>query len=170
MPVIGQVIMVGLLSALMTGCGVDCSTRTNIAFAAGGVRDATGAELAAVDASVIEDPALPERWSLRVSITAKQGSAGAPLKGHLTGGRLLYPSGEILHEIPLVSPVLTVENVASLQILLPDAASYERIRDALLTGRTKLVLETDLPGRERLEAILGESRYEPARQRTCPYT
>ncbi len=163
-------LMLLALLPTMAACSTDCSTTTNVATAAGTIRDVAGVALASADAAASEEMRSPERWALRASIWTASGPAGAPLKGHIIAARLLYPSGMLLYAVPATSSIVTPYYVTSLQVVLPNAGAYASARDALMSGRVKLVLETDLPGLERLETTLTDARYQPAERRRCPYT
>jgi hypothetical protein len=150
-----------------SGCAADCGTDSGTVTAAGVIRDGANTELATVRASATESPSVPEYWGFAVFILGPPGSSGGPLKAHLTDGRLVGPTGEVLYQIPTSSSELTSEEITRLQLRLPDAASGEKVASALATGETKVVLDTDLSGRERVEAVLRDVHHVPASPRRC---
>ena len=98
------------------------------------------------------------------------GSAGAPLRGHVVRGRLLTETGELLAEIPTGTYTLYVDAVVALNIDLASQQEYARVRNALLTTRAKVILDTDIPGRERLETTLSDARDMPGVVQRCTPT
>jgi hypothetical protein len=95
------------------------------------------------------------------------GSAGAPLKGHVTRGRLVTEAGELLAEIPTGTSTLYLDVVVALNVDLPSDAEYTRVRAALLSARAKVILETDLPARALIETTLLEARDVPGNVQRC---
>jgi hypothetical protein len=94
-------------------------------------------------------------------------SAGAPLKGHVTRARLVTESGELLGEIPTGTSTLASDVIVALNMDLESESEYDRVRNALLTGRAKVIIDTDLPGREHIEAILTDAHDAPGDIQTC---
>ena len=76
-------------------------------------------------------------------------------------------AGETLAEIPTGTTTLYIDAVVALNVDLPSDAEYARVRNALLTGRAKIILETDLAGRERIETALPDARDEPGNVQRC---
>jgi hypothetical protein len=149
----------------LSACDYDCGTRGGT-VASGTVRDAAGTTLATVQASVT-DHLRPTFFRLSVGVMAPAGTAGAPLKGHVTAARLVTESGELISAIPTGTAELYLDVVVALNVDLPSRAEYDRVRSALYTARARVVLETDLPGRERIETVLGSVRDEPADIQRC---
>jgi hypothetical protein len=150
----------------LTGCrlGWDCGTELRTT-ASGAVRDAANVTLATVQAEVRHE--VPTRYWLSTGVMGSGGSAGAPLKGRVTRARLVAESGELIAEIPTGTSTLYVDVVVALNVELPSRSDYERVRAALLTGRAKVIIETDLAGRERLETTLTEIRDLPGEIQRC---
>jgi hypothetical protein len=149
----------------LSACDYDCGTRGGT-IASGTVRDATGATLAIVEASVT-DYLRPSFLRLSVGVMAPGSTAGEPLKGHVTGARLVTETGALISEIPTGTSTLYLTVVAALNIDLPSRAEYDRVRSALYTTRAKVILETDLPGRERIETVLSSVRDVPENIQQC---
>jgi hypothetical protein len=154
------------VAALTLGaCEYDCGT-TAQTVASGTVRDAAGVTLATARAE-LRDNLNPTYLMLSVGVTARGGTAGAPLKGHVTRARLETGAGELLAEIPTGTETLYLDVVVALAGDRVSEAQYARVRSALLTGRAKVVLETDLPGRERIETILADAHDVPGNVQRC---
>ena len=130
------------------------------------MRDATNAALATVEAD-LSDNVGPSFLRLSVGVMGPGGSAGAPLRGHVTRASFVTESGELIADIPTGTTTLYIDAVVALNVDLPSRAEYNRVRSQLLTGRTKVILETDLPGRERLETILASVRELPGEINRC---
>lgn len=157
---------IAITALSLSGCalGWDCGT-VRSTVAGGTVRDPVDAPLATIQVDLAED--VPKRLRLSVGVTGAAGSAGAPLKGHVTRARLVTEAGELLAEIPTGTATLYVDVVVALNVDLTSDADYDRVRAALLSGRAKVVIETDLPGRELLETTLGDARDEPGNVQRC---
>ena len=157
---------IAITALSLSGCalGWDCGT-VRSTVASGTVRDAADATLATVQVDLAED--VPKRLRLSVGVTGPGGSAGAPLKGHVTRGRLVTEAGELLAEIPTGTSTLYLDVVVALNIDLPSDAEYTRVRAALLSARAKVILETDLPGRALIETTLLEARDVPGNVQRC---
>lgn len=155
---------VATLSLSACRLGWDCGTELRTT-ASGTVRDAANVTLATVEAEVRHD--VPDRYWLSTGVMGAGGSAGAPLKGRVTRARLLTESDELIAEIPTGTSTLYVDVVVALNVELPSRSDYDRVRAALVTGRAKVVIETDLPGRERLETTLTDIRDLPGEIQRC---
>jgi hypothetical protein len=149
------------LSACSYDCGVVSRTAAN-----GTVRDAGNAELAAVQVSVSEY-LHPSFLRLSVGIMGPAGSSGAPLRNHVTSARLVTESGALLAEIPTSTETLYADAVVALNVDLSSREEYARVRSALLTRRAKVILETDLPGREHIETTLSDANDVPGQVQRC---
>jgi hypothetical protein len=149
------------------GCflGWDCGTARRT-VASGTVRDAAGVMLAAVQAD-LSDNVGPSFLRLSVGVMAPAGSAGAPLRGHVTRARLATEAGELIAEIPTSTATLYLDAVVALNVDLSSQAEYDRVRSALLTSRAKVIIETDLPGRERIDTTLDDARDVPGVVQRC---
>jgi hypothetical protein len=156
-------IVIGAVS--LSACDYDCGTRGGAA-ASGTVRDAGGATLAIVEASATEY-LRPSYFRLSVGVMAPGSAAGEPLKGHVTGARLVTEGGEVISEIPTGTSTLYLTVVVALNIDLPSRGEYDRVRSELATSRAKVILETDLPGRERIETVLSSVRDVPENIAKC---
>jgi hypothetical protein len=157
----------GLAALLLSACDFDCGTVSRT-VANGTLRDAADVTLGTVRADLSENVG-PSFLRLSVGIIGPSGASGAPLRGHVTRARLVTETGELIAEIPTGTSTLYSEAVVALNSDLPSKAEYARVRGALLTARTKVVLETDLPGRERLETTLSDARDVPGEVRRCRY-
>ena len=153
-----------LLSLAACDLGWDCGTVATT-MANGTLRDAGNTTLATVQVTLTED--VPTRFRLGAGVMGPAGSAGAPLKGRVTRARLVSESGELIAEIPTGTATLYVDAVVALSVDLPSRNDYARVRGQLLTGRAKVILETDLVGRERLETVLVDARETPGEVGRC---
>jgi hypothetical protein len=151
----------------LSACDYDCGTRGGT-MASGTVRDAAGTALATVEASVT-DYLRPTYFRLSVGVMAAGSKAGEPLKGHVTGARLVTESGEVISEIPIGTETLYLTVVVALNTDVPSRTEYDRIRSALWSTRTKVILETDLPGRERIETVLSNVSDVPEKINRCRF-
>ena len=149
----------------LSACDYDCGTRGGTK-ASGTVRDATGAALAIVEASVT-DYLRPSYLRLSVGVMAPTSAAGEPLKGHVTAARLVTETGELISEIPTGTGELYLTVVVALNVDLPSRSEYDRVRSALWSTRAKVILETDLPGREHIETVLGSVSDIPEKINRC---
>jgi hypothetical protein len=152
----------------LSGCqvlGWDCGTVAST-LANGTVRDATDAALATVQVILAED--VPLRLRLSVGVMGPGGSAGAPLRGHVTRARLVTGAGALLADVPTGTSTLYIDAVVALpQMDLPSRNEYNRVRSELHTAKSKVVLETDLPGRELIETTLTDVHDEPGNVQRC---
>jgi hypothetical protein len=149
----------------VAACRWDCGT-VRRTVANGTVRDAAGVTLAAVQVDLSENVG-PSSLRLSAGVVGSAGSAGAPLKGHVTRARLVSDGGEVLAEIPTGTATLYVDAVVALTVDLASQAEYARVRSALLTTRAKVILDTDLPGRERIETTLSAARNVTGEVQRC---
>jgi hypothetical protein len=151
-----RLLAVTAASLSLAACDYDCGT-TRRTVASGTVRDASGATLATAQVD-LSDNLNPSFLRLSAGVTGPAGSAGAPLKGHVTRARLVTDAGELLAEVPTGTATLASDVVVALNVNLGSQAEYARVRSALLTARARLVLDTDLAGREHLETTLSDAR------------
>jgi hypothetical protein len=149
----------------LSACGFDCGTVSRT-VANGTVRDAAGATLATVQVDLSENVG-PSFLRLSVGVMGSAGSAGAPLRGHVTRARLVTEGGELLAEIPTGTGTLYVDAVVALNLDLPSEDEYARVRSAILTARAKVILDTDLPGREHIETPLPDAHDVPGSVQRC---
>ena len=159
-----RILGIAIAALSLSACGWDCGTLLRT-IANGTLRDAAGVTLATVQAEVRED--VPTFLHLSVGVIAPPGAAGAPLRGHVTRARLLTETGELLAEIPTGTSTLYSEAVVALNVQLPSRAEYDRMRGALHTNRTKVVLNTDLPGLEAIETTLQGTQDIPGEVSRC---
>ncbi|MDF1505199.1 hypothetical protein [Roseisolibacter sp. H3M3-2] len=152
----------------LQACAYDCGTAART-VAGGTVRDAAGATLATVEVELRETVG-PSAFHLSVGVLGAAGAAGAPLRGRVTVALLVAAGGAVLAEIPTDTATLYVDAVVALRVARVSEAEYARVRDALLAGRARVVLETALPGRERLEAAVGGARDLPGEVGRCSPT
>jgi hypothetical protein len=141
-------------------CGVVSRTVAN-----GPLRDAAGVTLATATAEVSEH-LRPSFLRLSASASAPGSTAGEPLRGHVTRARLVTESGELLAEIPTGTSTLYVIGVFALNVDV-SSEEYNRVRSALLTTRAKIVIDTDLPGREHIETRLQDVSEPPSNVQRC---
>jgi hypothetical protein len=117
----------------------------------------------------LSDNLNPTFLRLSAGVLGLAGSGGAPLRGHVTRAQLVSETGEVLAEIPTSTATLFVDHVVVLNTDL-SSAEYARVRSALLSARAKVIIETDLAGRERIETILTDAHDEPGQIGRCTPT
>ena len=159
-----RLLAIALATLALSGCSWDCGTVART-VATGTVRDAAGATLATATVD-LSDNVGPSFLRLSVGVMAPGGSAGAPLKGHVTRARLVTETGELIADIPTGTETLYLDVVVALNVDV-SRAEYNRIRTALFSSRTKVVLETDLPGRELIETVMQDVRDVPGEVGRC---
>ena len=162
---LSNILTISAATALLSACSYDCGEKART-VATGQVRDAAGAALATATV-VLSDNLNPSFLRLGVGVTGTPNSAGAPLKGHVTRARLVTDAGDLLGEIPTGTSTLAQDVVIALNVDLSSRSEYERVRAALLTMRAKVVLDTDLPGREHIETTLTDVHELPGRIQRC---
>lgn len=164
---VSRIAAIATTALALSACqlGWDCGT-VGGTVANGTVRDAADVPLAAAQVIVAEDVG-PSSFRLSVGVTGAAGSAGAPLRGHVTRARLVTDAGELIAEIPTDVATLYVDAVVALNMNLPSRDEYDRVRRALFTTRASVVLETDLPGRELIETTLRDVRDVPGNVQRC---
>ena len=148
----------------LSACGWDCGTLTRT-VANGTVRDAAGTALASAQVNLTDEIG-PSFLRLGVGLMAPAGTAGAPLRGHVTRARLTTEAGELIAEIPTGTETLYLDGVVALNVFL-SRSEYDRVRSALLSKRAKVVLDTDLPGREHIETTLPDVTDGPGTVSRC---
>jgi hypothetical protein len=153
------------LSLSACDLGWDCGTARST-IANGTVRDATNATLATVEVNLAEDVG-PSMLRLSAGVMGPAGSAGAPLRGHVTRARLVTEAGELIADIPTGTTTLYIDAVVALNTNLASRDDYEHVRRELFTTRAKVILETDLPGREIIETTLRDVRDVPGNVQRC---
>ena len=149
----------------LSACGYDCGTRGGT-VANGGVLDASGVVVATASATLIENVG-PSFMQFMVSVGTPIEAAGEPLRGHVTRARLVSEAGESLAELSTSVAPMSPNGVVSHSIELSSRADYDRLRRELLTARTRIVLDTDLPGREHIEATLSDAHGVPGNVQRC---
>ena len=162
---LSRLFLATLVAISVPGCSWDCGTVLRT-VADGSIRDAAGVVLATAQADLSENVG-PSSLRLSVGVMGPGGSGGAPLRGHVTRARLVDEQGELIAEIPTGTTTLYIDAVVALSTNLKSKAEYDRVRNALLTGRTKVILDSDLPGRERTEATLSNARDEAGEVGRC---
>lgn len=158
-------IAIAIAALSLSACGWDCGVVSQT-VSSGAVRDASGATLATVQADLRENVG-PSYLRLGVGVMGAANSSGAPLKGHVTRARLVTETGELIAEIPTGTATLFRDAVVALNVDLSSEGEYARVRTALLTGRAKVVLETDLPGLALIETTLTDVRQPPGEVNRC---
>ena len=89
------------------------------------------------------------------------------LERMLSSGRNgLLAASLLLAQIPTGASTLYIDGVVALNVDV-SSQEYDRVRSALFTTRAKLVLDTDLPGREHIETRLQEVSEPPADVQRC---
>jgi hypothetical protein len=160
-----RLFLAALVALSVPACSWDCGT-VGRTVADGPIRDAAGVILATARADLSEHVG-PSSFRLSVGVTGPGASGGAPLRGHVTRARLVDGQGELIAEIPTDTTTIYIDSVVAFGTNLKSRAEYDRVRNALLTGRTKVILDSDLPGRERTEATLSNARDEPGEVGRC---
>jgi hypothetical protein len=160
-----RLLVLAITTLSLSACGWDCGTEART-VASGTVRDAAGVTLATAQVD-LSDNVGPSFLRLSAGITAPAGSAGGPLKGHVTRARLVTEGGELIADIPTSTATLYLDVVVALNVDLASDAQYARVREALLSQRARIVLETDLAGRERIETTLNDARDVPGEVQRC---
>jgi hypothetical protein len=160
-----SILATAVASLSLSACSYDCGVVSRT-VANGTVRDAADAALATAQAE-LSDHLHPSFLRLGVGVMGSSGSAGAPLKGHVTRARLVTDAGELLAEIPTGTSTLPSDGVVALNVDLPSRNDYSRVRSALLTNRAKVIIDTDLPGREHIETTLSDARDVPGQVQRC---
>lgn len=150
-----------LLSGLLlpAGCGAlpfddSCGPETRGTYIRGEIRDAGGTLVGVTNFSLTEvrGGAQP-RTIVSVVVGPAYGSAGAPLKGHVTSARLVGPGDRTLYEIP-TTPGLGDDVLRTVHEPVADEAAFSALRRSFRAGEVVLLLRTDLPGREQLRTPL----------------
>jgi hypothetical protein len=147
----------GLL--LSTGCGAllyddGCGPETRETSVGGEVRDAAGTRLGTAAFRLVEVRGGAQPRSLHpVVMGPAYGSAGAPLRGHVTAARLVGPGGATLFELS-VAPGLGDEVLRTTPVPIPDEAAFAALKQEFRAGRVVLDLRTDLAGREQIRVPL----------------
>jgi len=156
-----------LAASSLSACSYDCGTVSRT-VASGTVRDGAGVILA--NASVdLTDNLRPTFLRVGVGVMGLASSAGAPLRGHVTHASLVTESGELLHEIPTGTETLYLDGVVALNVDV-SKSQYDRVRNAILTNRAKVILDTDIPGREHIETTLSDAHDVPGTVSRCSPT
>lgn len=150
-------LLAGLL--LAAGCGPfpfddSCGPAYRETAIRGDIRGATGTLLGIAEFRLSEvRREVQPRVLHPIVMGPGYGSAGAPLKGHVTGARLLGPAGETLFVLP-VAPGAGDEVLRSLPEPIADAASFSALKRSFRSGKVVLVLQTDLAGTPELRVPL----------------
>ena len=154
------------ISALsLSACGWDCGT-VNRTTASGPLRDASGATLATAQVDLSENVG-PSSLRLSAGVMGPPNSAGAPLKGNVTRGRVVTEAGELIAEIPTGTATLYLDAVVALTGIDLSRSEYDRVRRELMSARARVILETTVPGFEVVEAVLTDVRDAPGEVNRC---
>lgn len=163
-----RTLSIAAAAATLSACSYDCGTVRG-AVAKGTIKDASGTTLGSVTADVTEHIG-PRFIRLSVGVIGPPNAGGAPLRGHVTRARFVDAAGELLAEIPVSTATLYSEAVVALNLDLSSVDEYTRVREAILGGQTRVILETNLAGREMLQATLTETQDVPGEINRCsPY-
>ena len=162
---IARNVVIAIASLSLSACGWDCGT-VNRTTANGPLRDAAGATLATAQVDLSENVG-PSSLRLSAGVMGPAGSAGAPLKGNVTRARLVTEAGELIAEIPTGTATLYLDAVVALTGMDLSRAEYNRVRSALMSARTRVILDTTVPGREVVEAVLTDVRDAPGEVNRC---
>lgn len=162
-----MLLAVPVLALSNSACRFDCGTIGNT-VASATVRDAGGAIVASVQVN-LSDNVGPSFLRLSVGVLGVDGATGAPLRGHVTRARLVTGTGVLLADIPTDTTTLFANGVVALNRDL-SRGEFDRVRGALLTHDTKVVLETDLAGREHIETTLANAQNVTGAVRRCTPT
>jgi hypothetical protein len=154
----------GLL--LHAACGPSredgCGPMQRTLAARGDVRDG-GRVVATASVAVREqrgDPAV-----LDVRVTGARGSSGAPLRGHVRGARLVHANGDTIRDFRIILPPRNGDEVVGTEPASPgDLDAVERM---LRRRRGVLLLDTDLPGRERIPVPLTDVQVSRWKRAPC---
>jgi len=163
-----HIIILATATVLPSACTYECGTLRST-VASGTVRTASGNTLATAQAT-LSDFLRPTYMNLGVGLMAPAGSAGAPLKGHVTSAKLVTQTGELLYDIPTSTDQLYVDVVIALNTNVSSRDQYERIRSALLSKGAKIVLDTDVAGLEHIETTLTEANDVAGKTSRCSPT
>jgi hypothetical protein len=79
---------------------------------------------------------------------------------------LVTESGELLAEVPTGTSTLYIDGVVALNVDV-SSQEYNPVRGALHTTRTKVILDTDLPGLQRIETTLQDVSDVPGTISRC---
>ena len=160
-----RLVTIALAALSLSGCGWDCGT-VNRTTANGPLRDAAGMSLATAQVD-LSDNVGPSSLRLSAGVMGPAGSGGAPLRGRVTRGRVVTETGELIAEIPTGTATLYIDAVVALIGVDVSRSDYDRVRRSLMSARARVILETDLPGRELLEAVLTDVRDAPGEVSRC---
>ena len=160
-----RIVSIAISVLSLSACGWDCGT-VNRTTAIGPLRDASGATLATAQVDLSENVG-PSSLRLSAGVMGPAGSAGAPLKGNVTRGRVVTESGELIAEIPTGTATLYLDAVVALTGIDLSRSEYDRVRRALMSARARVILETTVPGLEVVEAVLTDVRDAPGEVGRC---
>ena len=160
-----RIVAIAIAALSVSACGWDCGT-VNRTTANGPLRDAAGATLATAQVDLSENVG-PSSLRLSAGVMGPAGSAGAPLKGHVTRARIVTEAGDLIAEIPTGTATLYLDAVVALTGIDLSRAEYDRVRSALMSARARVILETTVPGREVVEAVLTDVRDAPGEVGRC---
>ena len=157
-----------VLAILPSACTFDCSDYTNRTSASGVLRDAANAELAVASIALYEKVDT-QNWWMTVDVESAFGSGGAPLRGHVLSARVLSATGEVLVELDPAAPEHFMHSVVGDYVPFASQAAMLGMREAMMSGTLRVAIETDLPGRERLETRLSSTSHVPYVKKECEY-
>src|SRR5688572_11326693 len=128
---------VAIAALSLSACGWDCGT-VNRTTANGTLRDAAGVTLATVQVDLSENVG-PSSLRLSAGVMGPAGSAGAPLKGRVTRGRVVTEAGDLIAEIPTGTATLYIDAVVALTGVDLSRREYDAVRRALVSARARVI-------------------------------
>jgi len=166
---VSRLAVFGVMVLSLAGCsGFECGVESGV-LAIGSVKDASGATIATIRAEASEN-VNPDFYRLLIRVLGAENSQGAPLRGHVLAAKLVDEAGETLAEIPPSTVMISPDGVTALTIDLPSTAEYSRFRSALLTGKARVIIETDLASSPSFDTSLSEAHEIPRDVGNCSPT
>lgn len=157
------IIIAALLLLSVQGCGRQCGIADQT-VANSTLRDPAGVTLATVG-MLLREYVGPRSFTVAINVDIPINGTDASLHGHVVRARWVSESGELLSELE-TTPVGNV--VVALLSQETSNAEFLRLRQAVLTTHTRLLLDTDLPGREHLVAVMSDVQHVSLDAPACP--
>lgn len=129
-----------------------CGPEMRLTVIGSPITGATGSKYGTVEVSIEELRGQATGQKIYIVALAPTGSAGGPLRGHVTSVELVRPSGESLHQFattPGPGDQITVTGEAPISSI--EAVQF---RTAFIQGDLKLIVKTDLPEEPTLQLPL----------------
>ena len=149
------------LSACHRQCGIVSSTVGKAT-----VRGPSGVAVASVSFLLREEVG-PTKYYIAGGLETLGDVPRTGLWGHVTRARLVTASGETLVEMETASATFGGFVIAHTSNPL-SYSEFVRLRDALLTTRTRLLVDTNLVGLEHLDTPINDARLVPGAPTACP--